>query len=53
MEKSINTSPESNASRTLEAFIEEYSSLIFDEENWQKKELWKIAEVTYSYVYEE
>ena len=53
MENSINTSPESNASRTLEAFIEEYSSLIFDEESWQKKEIWKIAEVTYSYVYEE
>ncbi len=52
MENSINTSPESNASKTLEAFIQEYSELIFDEKIWKTKELWKISEVTFSYVYE-
>ena len=53
MDNSINTSPEANAKNTLEAFIKEYSDLIFDEEIWKEKELWKIAEVTYSYIYDE
>jgi hypothetical protein len=53
MENSINTLSEFNASKTLKAFIQEYSDLIFDEKIWKKKELWKTAEVTYSYIYEE
>ncbi len=34
---------------TIENLVNEWNSLIFDEEIWIKKELWKIAEVTYSY----
>ena len=33
----------------LEDLIKEQSLLIFDEENWVAKDLWKLAEVTYSY----
>ncbi|MFK7779851.1 MAG: hypothetical protein QM490_01775 [Candidatus Gracilibacteria bacterium] len=38
-----------SAKEKLENIIDEQNSLIFDEENWIDKDLWKIAEVTYSY----
>jgi hypothetical protein len=34
---------------TISDVISHYNLLIFDEQNWKKKGLWKIAEVTYSY----
>ena len=40
-----NTSPENK----LENLINEQSLLIFDEQDWIGKDLWKTAEVTYSY----
>jgi len=46
MNNSINTLPEQ---RKLEELINNKINTIFDEENWVKKDLWKIAEVTYSY----
>ena len=46
MENSINTLP---VQKNLEDIINEQNLLIFDEENWVWKDLWKISEVTYSY----
>lgn len=46
MENSINTLP---VQKNLEDLINEQNLLIFDEENWVWKDLWKISEVTYSY----
>jgi hypothetical protein len=46
MNNSVNTF---SAQKNLEDLINEQSLLIFDEENWVGKDLWKIAEVTYSY----
>lgn len=47
MSNSLNTS--SPEQIKLEDIIKDKILLIFDEENWIKKDLWKIAEVTYSY----
>jgi hypothetical protein len=46
MPNSVNTS---SAKQKLENIINEQNFLIFDEENWVNKDLWKIAEVTYSF----
>ena len=46
MDNSINTSPDK---KKIEDLINEQNLRIFDEEIWINKELWKIAEVTYSY----
>ena len=46
MESSINTSTEN---KKIEDLINEQNLRIFDEKIWINKELWKIAEVTYSY----
>lgn len=34
----------------LEEFINDITSLVYDDEIWIKQEMWKIAEVTYSYL---
>lgn len=47
MSNSKNTTP--SHENNLENVIENYNSLIFDEKDWIEKDLWKIAEVTYSY----
>jgi hypothetical protein len=47
MENKIYTS--ANKVKRIEDFINEGNSDIFDKENWVKKDLRKIAEVTYSY----
>lgn len=47
MNNSINTLTDTK--KNLEDLINEQNLLIFDEENWINKDLWKIAEVTYSY----
>jgi hypothetical protein len=43
--KSINNSEE----KTRDV-IKKITSLVFDQKNWFKKEIWKISEVTYSYT---
>jgi hypothetical protein len=34
---------------SITSVITYYNQLIFDKQNWKQKEIWKIAEVTYSY----
>lgn len=46
MQKSVNIL---YGQKNINDFIKEQNHIIFDEENWINKELWKIAEVTYSY----
>jgi hypothetical protein len=35
--------------KNLINIITEHNKIIFDEQNWVKKDLWKICELTYSY----
>jgi hypothetical protein len=35
--------------KNITEVISYYNLLIFDEKNWKQKNIWKIAEVTYSY----